>query len=470
LGRPAAGEEWRAMDTGARGTAPAGADAALAAARARIAQHRCRDVELRVVDRGGRPVGKLPVEVVQTRHAFPFGSNLWQLDTMFRFGEQDTDRAACWKSRFAEVFNAASAMCYWTERPRNDAAKTEDVQGRNTLEGFVYCVDWAAAQGLIPKGHPLFWSIPKAVPEWVKRYDYATQMKFLEVRIRSIVARCRGKVKLWDAINEPLWEPAFKNLPQRHWPHLDPIDAIADYVEPVLRWARDEDPDACYLVNDYGLEADPPQGPPVAADGTRATAPLQRRRFLELLACLGERGVAPDAIGLQSHTGGWIDPGTQTAVYDEMASAGLPIHITEFWANTSHLDREDRLPRDVVDAMQADYVADYLTCAFGHPAVEGFFFWGFMEQAIRWDERSGHEPRPVFARVRDLIHQEWTTREQLVTDADGRVRFRGFLGDYALRCRVSGSTRQGVPFAVSRQQAMPLTLVAPFGAAAAASG
>jgi GH35 family endo-1,4-beta-xylanase len=271
-------------------------------------------------------------------------------------------------------------------------------------------------------------------------------------------------VSLWDAINEPLWEPAFRNLPHRHWPHLDPVDEIADYVEPVLRWARDEDPDACYLVNDYGLQADSLHGPPVAADGTQATAQLQRKRFLELIQCMRERGVPPNAIGLQSHTGGWIDPATQTAVYDEMASAGLPLHITEFGASTSHLEQEGELPPQAVDEMQADYAANYLTCAFGHPAIEAFFFWGFMGEAIRWGGGSSHEPKPMFTRIRDLIQKEWTTREELATDAEGRVRFRGFLGDYALRYPLPGGTKVGVSFSVNRQQAMPLTIQAPFPA------
>ena len=160
---------------------------------------------------------------------------------MVRAGEQNSDRARYFKPLFADIFNSATALCYWTERPRNDSSKTEDFQGESRLENFAYCVDWARAAGLTVKGHPLFWPIPKAVPEWLKRYDYATQMKFLEVRVRSLVARFRGRVSIWDAVNESLWEPAFRNLPSRRWPHLDSIQEIADYVEPVLRWARECD-------------------------------------------------------------------------------------------------------------------------------------------------------------------------------------------------------------------------------------
>jgi len=433
--------------------------AAVEKARANIDAVRKRDVELRVVDRRGQAVAGLKVEVVQKRHAFCFGDNLWSLDRLFRFGEADRDTGRYFRRRYADLLNAANALCYWTERPRNDGPKTEDRQGFPALEGFHACVDWAASQGLTVKGHPLFWSIPKCVPDWVQRYDHDTQWTFAEVRVRSLVASVRGRVAIWDAVNEPLWETAFRDLPRRHWPHLTPIEDIADYVEPVLRWAREEDPDACYLVNDYGLQ---PGGrdadPPCAADGTKVTSALQRERFARLIECLRGRGAPPDAIGLQSHTGGWTDHATQWAVYDELAAAGLPLHVTEFWAHTKHLAATGKYSDEQLDEIQAEYVVNTVTTAFGHPAMDAFFFWGLMDGAVRWGEHSSHELTDLYHRMWRLLHEEWTTRERRTTDAAGRVGFRGFLGDYALRFRLPGGQPAGRCFRVDRQAAMPLTV------------
>ncbi len=454
------GEEWRAMN-GPGGTyEPGKDDAVVAEAKARIEQIRKRDVELRLVDRQGKPLAETPVEVVQTRQAFPFGSNCWQLDTLYRLGQWEGDKARYWRHRFEEVFEAANAQCYWTERPRNDGPKCEDLQGEPQVEGFAKVVDWAAAAGLVVKGHPLFWSIQKCVPDWVMRYPYETRMVFVEARVRSLVARFRGKVTQWDAINEAMWEPTFRNLPHRHWPHIDPIPEIADYIEPVLRWARDEDPDACYVVNDYGMEQDKRDSHLTTKDGEPVTAASQRVRFLELARTLWERGTPPDALGMQAHTGGWQSHASQVAVYDEMQTSGLPIHITEFWARTRDLV-EAGMPADEADAVQADYVADYLTVAFGHPGVEAFYFWGW--DGVQWldDLKSGHALRPVFHRVKRLFKEEWLTRDTLTTDSDGVARFRGFFGDYRLRHALTEGTRTGVAFAVSPGAAMPLTLTAP---------
>jgi GH35 family endo-1,4-beta-xylanase len=437
-------------------------DDTIAWAKSNIPKVRQRDVELRVVDRAGAPVSGLPVEVVQQRHCFPFGDMVWGLDAMHRAGKWETDRARYWRKRFSEVFNSATALFYWTERPRNDASKTEDWQGHIRLDNVAAVVDWARSEGLTVKGHPLFWTVPKAVPDWLEDYDYETQKKFVEVRIRRLVARFRDKISLYDVVNETLWEPSLRHLPQRDWPHIEPIDEIVQYVAPALRWAREEDPEAQLLINDYGLSQGPTDGPPVTDDGTEVTPEMQRRRYLQLARALVEEGAPPDALGLQSHTGGFMEPAEQRAFYDEMAAAGLPLHITEFAAYPEHLEGER--PREEIDQLYADYVEDYMTVAFAHPAVEAFYFWGLFRGAIDWDEEgSGHELRPLYRRVRRLIHEEWHTQERLTTDSDGRLQFRGFYGEYALRYSLGRQATDGVSFAVDRQQSMPLRVEAPFG-------
>ena len=450
------GEEWRAMDDTTGLYKPD--DARIAAAKQSIEKIRKRDVELRLVGTDGKPLADMPVEIVQTRSSFPWGDQLWGLDRLYRFGQADTDKGKYMKRMHAGLLNAANALCYWTERDKNDGPKSEDIQGDPQYDGFAYCVDWINSEQMIAKGHPLFWSIQKCVPEWVKRYDYDTQMKFAEVRVRNLVARFRGKVKIWDAVNEPMWEPAFKNLPQRNWPHIDPIPEIADYIQQVLTWCRDEDPDATFLVNDYGMEANKGDDKPkIGNDGSQVTAASQRKRYLALMRELQQRGTPPDAIGLQAHTGGWLSHDVQAAVYDEMATAGIPLHITEFWAHTRHL-RQKGIPEEQISHVQAEYVTNYMTVAFGHPAIGGFFFWGMMGDAVKWGEHSSHEPTVLYERMAKLLREEWMTRLTLRTDSQGKVRFRGFLGDYSARYALSPKATRGAKFSVAPEDAMPKTM------------
>jgi endo-1,4-beta-xylanase len=440
-----------------------------------IRKIRMREVEIVLLDNLGNPLRNMPVEIKQTKHSFLFGDCNPEMDSMYRMGHAAAEKLVVYRKVFAETLNAVNSTCYWTERPRNNMAKTEAFQGEYKLDGFTDTVNWGNANGLTVKGHPLFWTVPKAVPDWLSKYDYPTQLKFLEVRLRSMVGRFKGKVKLWDAVNEMLWEPALKNLANRNWPHLENLDQMAEYISFVLKICREEDPDAKFLLNDYGLERnhnakaqlaandnDPnaaKESGVLAKDGTVVTARLQRKRYLELVKKLRDMGIPPSAIGLQGHSGA-VTQAEQLSFYDEMSQAGLPLHITEFWANPTDFDENfQKLPLREQDLKIAEYVKSFLTNAFAHPAIDSFFFWGFMGMATIWPENNApvYEEKPVLQMVKDLIHKEWNTHEILTSDSNGMVRFKGYFGDYSLRYGLPGSDKKnfGIPFKIGKYENMP---------------
>jgi endo-1,4-beta-xylanase len=451
-----AGEEWKKMDGATAHYDPESFVGDLDAARIRIRKIRCQDADLLLVDREGVPIPNLRVEIVQNRSSFCWGDQLWGLDTLMRNGFAGGDRARHFTRRFTECLNSANCLTYWTEAPRNDGPKHMEFQGEDRMDGFAAQVDWALANGLVPKGHPVFWSIDKAYPEWLKRYPLETQWKFIEVRVRNLVARFKGKVKLWDVVNEPMWEAAPKNLPHRHWPHIESLEDICEYVIPVLRWAREEDPAARFIVNDYGMELDAANHAIKDKTGKVITAKMQRDRFTALFRRLREEGACPDGLGMQAHTGAWMDPATQTRILDDFSTAGVPLHYTEFWADNKHLLTAGIDPV-VADEMRAEYVANIMTMAFAHPAVESFYFWGELTGSFRFKSdhnseglpSSSHTPSAVYWRVQDLLRKQWMTRETIVSDSDGRVRFRGFFGDYSLCYALSSHMPVGVTFTLS---------------------
>jgi len=437
-------EEWRNFDVTIKNNQFLD-EQTIKNAKKRIEKIRKRKIEITLFSPEKKQLPNKEVKIIQKSHNFLFGDQLWKLDRFSRFNQWNTDRAFYFRERFKEIFNAANALCYWTEAPRNDGPKIEDFQGRNITEHFENCVNWANSQKLTVKGHPLFWSIDKCVPSWLEKYDYKTKLKFAEVRVRNLVARFSTQINIWDAVNEALWEPVFKNLSQRHWPHIEKISDIADMVSDVLTWCKEENPDATFLINDYGLEQDPESGAPRTKNGSRVTAEFQRKRFIKLIDELKKRGFKPDAIGLQSHSGkGWISPYIQNAVFDELSKAKIPLHVTEFWAHTDHIKDIDQ---EKVYEMQAEYVKKILTVAFGHPAVEAFFFWGFIDDATIWDNYSGHKLKPLFNEIKNLIHKEWNSSENLVTDSNGKIISSVFHGAYSLRLK-EGKLENGYEFYV----------------------
>ena len=337
----------------------------------------------------------------------------------------------------------------------------EDRQGEWRLDNFARTVAWCQENGLYAKGHPLFWSIPKCLPEWVKRYDQETFWRFAEVRVRNLVARFRGRVRCWDAVNEPLWEAAPAHLATRRWPQMESTETLVQYIAPVLRWARQEDPAALLVINDYGLEEDARGGQErLGSDGQPVTPARQRARFVALMKALHQAGTPPDLLGMQAHTG-WVTPSVQWRVYDELASTGLPLQVTEYWAAVEPL-RALGLPPAEVEARLAQHLTETLTVAYGHPAMQGFFFWGLMDAAIVWHgEFSSHETKPCFEAVRRLLHEEWRTRASLVSGADGLLRTPAFAGEYELSYALPDGTPKALRLTHEPAQGGPLTVVLP---------
>lgn len=451
----------------------ASSKSALESARANIEKIRKREATLTFLDRWGQPLRNCPVTLEQLQHQFLFGDNNWAMSNMFRAGQSQATRLEYYRKRFKDVFNSLNTTVYWTERPRNYGTKTMDFQGDLKLESFEESVNWANANGLTAKGHPLFWSIPKAVPDWAKKYDPDTFMKFVEVRVRNLTARYDGKVMLWDAANEALWEPAPKNLPNRTWPYAESMENLEGYISKIIRWGREESPGAKFVLNDYGIGV---VNKPGLRDqnGEAVTTQRQRTRYLALVERLCSAGYPPNAIGLQSHTG-WLNPEEQTALYDQMAAAGLPLSITEFWAHTRSLMpggkeaeklsseewrtlKETKAKKewsaDEAEALRDQYVLDYLTVAFGHPAVQSFYFWGFMSMAVQFQPApsSGHTLKPLYEKVRKRIHEDWKTQTTATTDEKGQVQFRGFCGTY-LGTLARGNTKIGHRFTVEEAEA-----------------
>ena len=81
------------------------------------------------------------------------------------------------------------------------------------------------------------------------------------------------------------------------------------------------------------------------------------------------------------------------------------------------------------------------TMLFSHPAVAAITWWDFADRNAWQGAPAGLlgkdlKPKPAYTALKDLIKNQWWTRAELTTDADGRVAFRGFLGEYKVMVRL----------------------------------
>ena len=384
-------------------------------ARERIERYRKSDVAIKIVNGAGNPVSGLKVRVVQASSSFDWGCSMaMELD--------EVDRDPLKKKisgQFTNLFNTTTAKCYWDEGWHHPI---EHEEGIRVTRFFEQEVRWALINGIRVKGHPLVWTVRKAIPSWMDKYSIDKQMKKLENHVRTMIRVGGHLVNRWDLCNEMLWEPSLRNLPSRNWPHLEPVEEILSYLEPAVHWAREENPHAIYSLNDYGLV----ERPKHVTDGV--TSLQQRRRYVDLVEAMKHRGCAPDAVGVQAHTGGWYEPGVFRQCLDDLSQTGLPVQVTEFWARAkANPDLKERSDEYVQDAI-ATYAANMYTVAFGHPAVTHFTYWG----GGGIDTKTG-EVRPMYKALYNLIKNTWTTKGDYVTDEGGVLSLRAFHGSYYLQ-------------------------------------
>jgi len=393
----------------------------------RIEQHRKGDLVVRVVDREGRPVSGAKVAVKQMRHAFLFGCNI------YKWGKFDDPKLQeAYNDRFAEVFNYATVAFYW---PRY-----EPERGQPNHKYAHDVVAWLRERNITPKGHPLAWNYRE--PDWLPE-DSDEIYKLQLARIADCVKEFRGEIGVWDVVNEATHfeREKFAKAAPRLTATWNKVGRI-EFAKACFEQARAANPEATLLINDYRMDE------------------AYQHKVIERL--VDENGKPLyDVIGLQSHmhTGAWT---TQRAweVCERYARYGAPLHFTEMTILSGQRGwREDDDPRDWPttdegEARQAREVEQLYTLLFSHPAVEAITWWDFCDYHA-WKKapagflRKDMSPKPSYQTLRRLIKNDWWTDTEGVTNADGALKVRGFLGDYRIRVTAADGAVKKVPAKLS---------------------
>ena len=184
-----------------------------------------------------------------------------------------------------------------------------------------------------------------------------------------------------------------------------------------------------------------------------------------------EAGIRIDAIGLQTHMHqGYRGEEWTLEMLDRFARYGLPLQLTE-----TSLVSGDLMPPDIVDlndyriadwpttpdgeARQADEVVRHYRTLVGHPAVQAITYWGLTDSGawlgapVGLVRRDG-TTKPAYEALRDLIRGAWWLGPTTMrTDEAGRIRVRGFLGDYAVAAADDRRAGFTIPRGASRATA-----------------
>jgi endo-1,4-beta-xylanase len=225
-------------------------------------------------------------------------------------------------------------------------------------------VDFATANGIAMRGHTLLWYYK--TPRWFRELpDAATAEREMLRHIAIVAGRYRGRMRLWDVVNEP-FEPAH-GRPDGLRGAIFVEKVGTHYLDLAFHAARAADPIARLLLNEYGIEYDSP------ADD------LKRRVILRHLERLRRDGVPVELLGIQGHLEIGAKPFSARKLREflaEVAGMGIEMAITE-------LDVVDAAaPGDIVrrDRMVADEYRRFLDVMLDDPAVRTVFTWGLSDR------------------------------------------------------------------------------------------
>ena len=390
-------------------------------------RHRIGDVTLTVTDPDGRPLADRVVTVEQRRHAFSFGNIAFDLLRLIAgpdpegmghvegFGGSshlDLDR---FSGLFLNLFNTATLPFYW--------GRYEPARGHTDVRRLTATAHWLADRGVTVKGHPLLWHTVQ--PAWLLDLGLDEVERLQRARIRDLVSGFAGVIDTWDAINEAVIMPVFRNG-DNAITRLAFARGRIFMVRMAFEEARAANPAAVLVLNDFDLSS----------------------AYECLVEGVLDAGIPIDGIGLQSHMHqGYRGEEYMRDALDRFARFGLPLHMTETSLVSGHL-----MPSEITDlndyripewpttpegeARQADEIVRHYRSLVEHPAVQSINYWGLTDDGAWLGApiglvRSDGSRKPSYDALEALVKGEWWLRPTDVrTDEAGRLGVRAFFGDY----------------------------------------
>jgi endo-1,4-beta-xylanase len=246
----------------------------------------------------------------------------------------------------------------WLDMNRG-APGDDDYGPADTVAGL------AVEGGLALRGHNLLWYY--RTPHWFFTLpDRDAQRRAVVNRIKALAGRYRGIIHSWDVVNEPIEPKDGRPDGLRKAVFLDALGP--EYVDLAYRTARETDPKARLIVNEYDVELDSPEHE------------ARRTVLLNLLQRMQRSGTPVDAVGIQAHLtavgGPPFSPAGLRRFLADLAGLGLTIQITE-------LDVTDaQAPADIAvrDQLIADTYRRFLDAALDEPAVKMVVTWGLSDR------------------------------------------------------------------------------------------
>ncbi len=281
---------------------------------------------------------------------------------------------------------------HFTDHDLRPSPTTYDFSQMDKVVGF------ARTHNMPMQAHHFVWGEEKWLPDWLLNGDYnkSELHDLMRDHIHTVGRRYAGVIREWTVVNEAFTRNQHIYGLRDWW-----ADATGDteYIDSAFTWAREADPNAVLILNDFGNEG---------------KNDISDAMYSYVKGAL-ERGIPIDGLGMQMH----ID-GTHPPMKDEVISnmkrfgdLGLKVYVTELDVNMNDVqaDNKDR------DAIQANIYYEMARACIESKVCPGFALLGITDKETWYNYLPTtpnsrplpfdkyYEPKPAFFSLRDaFIH------------------------------------------------------------------
>ncbi len=243
-------------------------------------------------------------------------------------------------------------------------------------------VDFARANKLEVVGHCLVWAKDDRTDSWMmeengKPVSRETLLRRIETHVNTVVERYADVVTMWDVVNEALGDSDDGLLRDSVYSRTTGID----FIVAAFKAARAKDPDALLIYNDYNDHM-----------------PGKRKKVIELLTQLKQKGAPVGAYGMQGHFelgDNSIPPLRET--FDELRKLDIKVVVSEldidvvtrgrWWADggkyrdelATHDPYQNGLPEDIEQKQIEQYVELFKLFDENSDIIERVSFWNLHD-------------------------------------------------------------------------------------------
>jgi GH35 family endo-1,4-beta-xylanase len=372
-------------------------------------------------------VKEASVHISMQRHAFGFGSavSVWYLTV-------DSEDGRKYRETVRRLYNKVTfhgALRWWNW----ERSKTGSPESKWNIARTFKALEWLRQHNIEVRGHYVSLG-PIKNRKRIKKPKIFRERLFQHIEDK--IPTLGNRIAEWDVINHPVFKGRKINT-------LWNVFGFHIYVDIVKR-TKALNPDARLYVNEGRILVNVRKN--------------RRNAYKKIIRHLKRKGAPIDGIGFMGHfmTGGRLGKSILTSpvqlwkILDDFARFGLPIQITEFDISFERNRRKQRAytaytlsAQDL--KLQANYMRDFMTLMFSHPAVEGIVMWGFWEGRHWYPSaalyRKDWSIKPNGQVWEDLVTKKWWTDVKGKTNTKGTYRTRGFLGNYSVTVTIDSQRK-----------------------------